>query len=47
VRSSLRCRPTSSRASASSELSRPGGRKFQVEFDLTKTVAAPPTPWGY
>ncbi|MCD9027083.1 hypothetical protein LDO26_02495 [Luteimonas sp. BDR2-5] len=29
------------------ELSRPGGRKFQVEFDLTKTVAAPPTPWGY
>lgn len=29
------------------ELSRPGGRKFQVEFDLTKTVAAPPAPWGY
>lgn len=29
------------------ELSRPGGRTFQVEFDLTKTVAAPPTPWGY
>lgn len=29
------------------ELSRPGGRKFQVEFDLTRTVAAPPTPWGY
>lgn len=29
------------------ELARPGGRKFQVEFDLTKTVAAPPTPWGY
>ncbi|MEN4903812.1 hypothetical protein [Luteimonas sp. TWI1437] len=29
------------------ELTRPGGRKFQVEFDLTKTVAAPPTPWGY
>ncbi|MCD9006967.1 hypothetical protein LDO31_12105 [Luteimonas sp. XNQY3] len=29
------------------ELARPGGRRFQVEFDLTKTVAAPPTPWGY
>ncbi|VXA99051.1 conserved hypothetical protein [Luteimonas sp. 9C] len=29
------------------ELARPGGRKFQVEFDLTRTVAAPPTPWGY
>ncbi len=28
------------------ELSRPGGRLFQVEFDLTKPVAAPPPPWG-
>lgn len=29
------------------ELSRPGGRLFQVEFDLTQPVALPPTPWGY
>jgi hypothetical protein len=29
------------------ELSRPGGRLFQVEFDLTKPVAVPPTPWGH
>jgi len=29
------------------ELSRPGGRLFQVEFDLTKPVAPPPTPWGH
>ena len=28
------------------ELSRPGGRLFQVEFDLTKPVTAPPPPWG-
>jgi hypothetical protein len=29
------------------ELSRPGGRLFQVEFDLSKPVAAPPAPWGH
>ena len=28
------------------ELSRPGGRLFRVRFDLTRTVAAPPAPWG-
>lgn len=28
------------------ELSRPGGRLFQVEFDLTTPVEAPPPPWG-
>jgi hypothetical protein len=28
------------------ELARPGGRLFQVEFDLTTPVAAPPAPWG-
>ncbi len=28
------------------ELSRPG-RMFRVEFDLTKPVPAPPTPWGH
>ena len=28
------------------ELARPGGRMFQVEFDLTTPVAAPPAPWG-
>ncbi|NLA68179.1 MAG: hypothetical protein GX856_08060 [Gammaproteobacteria bacterium] len=28
------------------ELSRPGGRMFQVEFDLTTPVAEPPAPWG-
>lgn len=28
------------------ELSRPGGRLFRVEFDLSKPVAAPPAPWG-
>lgn len=28
------------------ELSRPGGRLFQVEFDLTAPVDAPPPPWG-
>lgn len=25
----------------------PEGRLFQVEFDLTKPVDLPPTPWGY
>ncbi len=29
------------------ELSRPGGRLFQVEFDLTTPVDIPPTPWGH
>ena len=29
------------------ELARPGGRMFQVEFDLTTPVDLPPTPWGY
>lgn len=29
------------------ELSRPGGRLFQVEFDLARPVALPPTPWGH
>ena len=29
------------------ELARPGGRLFQVEFDLTAPVEPPPTPWGY
>jgi hypothetical protein len=28
------------------ELSRPGGRLFQVEFDLSAPVPAPPAPWG-
>ncbi|MGH8055267.1 MAG: hypothetical protein ACREP4_15255 [Stenotrophomonas sp.] len=28
------------------ELSRPGGRLFQVEFDLSTPVALPPAPWG-
>ena len=28
------------------ELSRPGGRLFQVEFDLTQPVLPPPPPWG-
>ena len=28
------------------ELSRPGGRMFQVEFDLSTPVAEPPAPWG-
>lgn len=28
------------------ELSRPGGRLFQVEFDLSQPVALPPAPWG-
>lgn len=29
------------------ELSRPGGRLFQVEFDLTTPVTIPPAPWGH
>ena len=29
------------------ELSRPGGRLFQVEFDLATPVPTPPTPWGH
>lgn len=29
------------------ELSRPGGRLFRVEFDLSKPVALPPAPWGH
>ncbi|MCA1798846.1 MAG: hypothetical protein LC632_05120 [Xanthomonadaceae bacterium] len=28
------------------ELSRPGGRLFQVEFDLSNPVDEPPPPWG-
>ena len=28
------------------ELSRPGGRLFQVEFDLSAPVEPPPPPWG-
>lgn len=28
------------------ELSRPNGRLFQVEFDLSQPVALPPAPWG-
>ncbi len=28
------------------ELRRPGGRLFQVEFDLAVPVTAPPPPWG-
>jgi hypothetical protein len=29
------------------ELSRPSGRLFQVEFDLSTPVPAPPAPWGH
>lgn len=29
------------------ELSRPGGRLFQVEFDLAHEVEPPPSPWGH
>lgn len=29
------------------ELARPNGRLFKVEFDLTRPVAPPPTPWGW
>lgn len=28
------------------ELSRPGGRLFRVEFDLSNPVTPPPAPWG-
>jgi len=28
------------------ELSRPDGRLFQVEFDLTQPADLPPPPWG-
>ena len=28
------------------ELTRPGGREFKVEFDLTTPVEPPPAPWG-
>ena len=28
------------------ELTRPGGRRFQVEFDLARPVDLPPPPWG-
>lgn len=28
------------------ELSRPGGRMFKIEFDLTAQVPLPPAPWG-
>jgi hypothetical protein len=28
------------------ELSRPDGRLFRVEFDLTVPIAPPPAPWG-
>ncbi|MNV60455.1 hypothetical protein D3C71_1529170 [compost metagenome] len=28
------------------ELTRPEGRRFRVEFDLSKPVALPPAPWG-
>lgn len=29
------------------ELSRPGGRLFRVEFDLSRPVDRPPPPWGH
>ncbi len=29
------------------ELSRPGGRLFRVEFDLSEPVELPPAPWGH
>ena len=29
------------------ELSRPNGRLFKVEFDLTRPVEPPPVPWGW
>lgn len=29
------------------ELSRPGGRLFRVEFDLSRPVDPPPAPWGH
>ncbi len=29
------------------ELTRPNGRRFRVEFDLSRPVATPPKPWGW
>ena len=29
------------------ELTRPGGRRFRVEFDLARPVEVPPVPWGW
>jgi hypothetical protein len=29
------------------ELTRPGGRRFRLEFDLARPVPAPPAPWGH
>lgn len=29
------------------ELTRPGGRRFRVVFDLSAPVPAPPAPWGH
>lgn len=29
------------------ELTRPNGRRFRVEFDLSRPVSTPPTPWGW
>lgn len=29
------------------ELTRPDGRRFRVEFDLSRPVEPPPAPWGY
>lgn len=29
------------------ELTRPGGRRFRAEFDLSRPVPAPPPPWGH
>lgn len=29
------------------ELTRPNGRRFRVEFDLSRPIATPPTPWGW
>lgn len=29
------------------ELTRPNGREFRVQFDLTKPVETPPAPWGH
>jgi len=28
------------------ELTRPEGRRFRVEFDLSTPVPLPPAPWG-
>ncbi|MFC6632994.1 hypothetical protein [Microbulbifer taiwanensis] len=29
------------------QLTRPSGRNFRVDFDLSEPVAAPPAPWGH